>query len=589
MATYNSAQNGNWNTDATWTESGHPNANDDVMIITHDVTYDVGASAITWGNVTINSGGVLIFPTNADSTILFNVTGVLTINDGGELRAGTSTTPVSKDYDCKFHWPQGTSVRNALVLNNGGAINLYGDLDYYGSERYADLDSDWTTGQVLYITGDYSSKWQAGQKFYIHKNIQYVNYLTDSAIFTIATVGSYDGGNDRTPITISETAPGISFYAIANTHQSNLIMLSRNIEMADKDSNWDICGFNSYTERINFDNNQTADNKLINIQDVVIRGWNTSVNGGVNYKGENILFLNNYYATGQTINCQITGDIVSSYMGLYNSNNCQFTGSIACSMYSVYGGENAQITGYFIGSGYGIYFIKNAQIIGNSIGNNTGTYVIENTQITGNFINNNIGVYTIYNTKIVGDFIGNSTDIIQASQSNKYITVLEDCLFESIDRTAYEVYGNSGNFIYTISTDSHWQTPPSANDWILECIPNSYCDNFHVNQMELSPLNPIGLYCESGSNTITFKIYPIGWTTALDNDDVVLEIKYLDSASGITRTEIVNTTATYANGAWRNISVTFTAGQGGIAYCQLYMKKYESGCYLLIDPVSVVS
>ena len=107
--------------------------------------------------------------------------------------------------------------------------------------------------------------------------------------------------------------------------------------------------------------------------------------------------------------------------------------------------------------------------------------------------------------------------------------------------------------------------------------------------MELSPLNPIGLYCESGSNTITFKIYPVGWTTALDNDDVVLEISYLDSASGITRTDVVNTTATYANGAWRSVSITFTAGQDGIAYVQLYVRKYESGCYLLIDPVSVTT
>ena len=33
MGTFNSAQNGNWNTDATWAEAGHPTANDDVVII----------------------------------------------------------------------------------------------------------------------------------------------------------------------------------------------------------------------------------------------------------------------------------------------------------------------------------------------------------------------------------------------------------------------------------------------------------------------------------------------------------------------------------------------------------------------------
>ena len=124
MATYTSTQNGNWNTDATWGGGGHPTSNDDIAVIGHEVTYDAGDSAVTWGNVTINSSGILIFPTGANSTIVFNATGVLTVNSGGELRAGTSVTPIGSAYHCYFRWPQGASVRNVLVLNDGGTINI---------------------------------------------------------------------------------------------------------------------------------------------------------------------------------------------------------------------------------------------------------------------------------------------------------------------------------------------------------------------------------------------------------------------------------------------------------------------------------
>ncbi len=590
MATYNSAQAGNWNTDATWTEAGHPNANDDVMIITHDVTYDVGASAITWGNVTINSGGILIFPINADSTILFNTTGVLTINDGGELRAGTSTTCIDKAYDCKFHWPQGSASRNVLVLNDGGKIDVYGDPDYYGSERYADLDSDWTTGQILYITGNYASKWQAGQKFYIHENKQYVSYQNDGHIYTIATVGSYDSGNDRTPITISETAPTLTFNAIQDTHQSKLIMISRNVEMADPGSPWDVYGYGTYAERIQFDNNQTISNKLINIQDTIIKGWNQGIYQGYNYKGNNLVFLNNSYAVMYGNNFQITGDFVSNQYGFVAGSGHRIVGNFVSNTYGAASdGKNLQITGIFVNNQDAILSGYNFQITGDFVSNKKGLNIVSNSQVAGNFINNTHGAYRGFNNQITGDFVSNTINVDMSSSTILYNAILENCMFESTDRTAYEVYENSGNFIHTISTDSHWQTPPSTNYWILECIPNSYCDDSYVNQMELSPLNPIGVYVESGSNTITYKVYPVGWTTALDNDDIVLEVSYLDSASGITRTEIVNTTATYANGAWRSVSTTFTAGQNGIAYCQLYVRKYESGCYLLIDPVSVTT
>jgi len=627
MATYNSAQDGNFSADATWTESGHPNANDDVAIIAHAVDYDIGDSSITWNNVTINSGGILDFPINSDSSIVFNTTGILTINDGGKLSCGSEANPLGKAYKLNFYWPQGTTNRDTLVLNDGGEIALYGDPGYYGSEKYADLDSDWSAGQTLYIAGDFSSKWQAGQKFYIHQNILYSSYLTDANIFTIASVGGYDSGNDRTPITISESAPGVTFTSICEGFQSQLIMVSRNIELADPGSSWDIGSFISYAERISFDNNQGASNNLIDIREAVFRGWDYAIDGGYNFLGDNLIFISNsrgiysgtnHQITGDFIsnyrgiesgtnhqitsdfisnyrgidsgtNHQITGDFISNSRGIDSGTNHQITSDFISNYNGIYSGTNHQITSDFISNYNGIYSGTNHQITGDFISNYNGIYSGTNHQITGDFISNYNGIYSGTNHQITGDFLDNTTNVNLASNGNKYSAILEDCLMESTDRQPIRIYESAGNWLPLVSGDTNWQTPTSSNDWILEAIPNSYCKDSYCNQLELSPLNPMGQYVTSGSKTLTYKIYPVGWTTALDNDDIVLEVQYLDSASGITRTTILNTTTIYDNNAWRDLSVTFNPSQGGIIYFQVYFKKYESGCYIVIDPEPVIA
>jgi len=608
MATYNSAQAGDFSADATWTEAGHPNANDDVANIAHAVDYNIGESAITWGNITLNSGGTLEFPTTASSDLIFNTTGILTINSGGKLACGSVGTPLGTAYTLNIHWPQGAATRNTLVLNDGGEIAVFGNPDFYGSEKYADLDSDWTTGQTLYITGDFSSKWQADQKFWIHRNYQYSDYLTDADIFTIASVGAYDSGNDRTPITISEAAPEVTFSAIDEGHQSKLIMMSRNVELADPGSSWDVGGFNSYTERIKFDNNQGSSNNLIDIRDAVFRGWDKAIDGGNNFSGTNLIFANNnngitdgtnyqitgdfvsnYYGIAYGTNYQITGDFVSNNRGIYYGINYQITGDFVSNNYGILHGTNHQITGDFVSNNYGINYGTNHQITGDFVSNNYGINSGTNHQITGDFVSNNYGINSGTNYQITGDFVSNTTDIYVLSNSNKRSTILEDSTLEGANRQPIRIYQNAGNWLPAVSGDAHFQTPPSGNSWALEAIPNSYCENSYGNQLELSPLNEMALDAETGSQTLTFKIYPVGWTTALNQDDVVLEARYLDSASGITRTTVYNTTTTYANGAWRDLSVTYNPLQDGILYFQVYFRKYESGCYMLIDPIPSIT
>ena len=584
MATYNSAQNGNWNTDATWNEAGHPDGNDDVTIITHEVTYDVGVSAITWGNCTLNSGGVLIFPIGSSSKILFNATGILRVNSGGELRAGTSGAPVAAANTCLFHWPQGASARYNFILTNGGIINIYGDPTYYGSTKYADLDSDWTAGQTLYVTGDFSSTWVAGQTFYINKNAGYSSYLTDGDTFTIDTVGAYDVGNDKTPITIVEAAPEVTFAATNKGHTSKLIMSSRNVVLADPGADLIVGSVGSYTERLWFDNNQATANYNINIQDALYYGWYRCSDGGYNFQGENLVFINNVSGFYEGWNHSLNIDIISGSYGCYQGFNYLITGNLANINYAVRSGVSYKIVGDLVSNNIALNTCQNMEVVGNLVSNNVGDSGGLSDSLRGNCTANTTGINQSTKYLLKGADADNTTDVNVTNSLLKKSVVFEDCTLAAADRFNFRVYQNCGNWLPLDSGDGDWQAPPSGEAWILQATPNTNCRDSWGMQMELSPLNDMADYVTSGSKTLTVSIYPSGWASPLDQDDIVLEVKYLDSAAGVTRTTVTNTSNTYANGGWRDLQATFNPSQDGVVYFNVYLRLYESACYVLIDP-----
>lgn len=162
--------------------------------------------------------------------------------------------------------------------------------------------------------------------------------------------------------------------------------------------------------------------------------------------------------------------------------------------------------------------------------------------------------------------------------------VLENCTLDGADRFPLRVYTSGGDFLPLQSGDADWVVPPSGMNWILQATPNSYCSQDWRNQMELSPIEDMSDYVSAGSKTITFKIFPVGWATPLDQDDILLEAKYLDSVSGITRTTIVTPAGTFNNNGWRDLAVSFAPGQAGIVYFNLFIRRYELDAYVLIDP-----
>lgn len=583
MATYTTTQDGNDQSDATWGGGGHPTSNDDVRVIGHKVTYDAGVSAVTWGDITINSGGMLCFPTTQSSKVVFNSTAVLTVNSGGEIRTGTTSTvgAVGAAYTLRFEWPQGASARYVLVLNDGAIVNLQGA----DVTQYAYLDADWTSGQSFYVEGDYSSLWAAGQTFYIHVNAAYVTdgYKTQGKTYTIDSVGAYDSGNDRTQITISESAPGITFAATYESHRSKLILVTRNVVLCDPGASLAVYGYGSYTERIQADLNQTTTNRLVSFQNCLFYGWEKALDGGYNLSLNKCCFCNNYYGGHVTTGLQGSFDCVSNYIPMYSNTSFSTSGDIVSSSNSIHGCVRGAFYGEILSSLYAAtssYDIKlYGVIVSNARGAGTGSGYVYESDFIGNTLNVESSI-----ARINGNIAGGTFSIADNSRNN--VCVLEDSTISGVDRFPLRVYTNAGDILPLDSGDTDWQAPESGNSWIMQEIPNSYCtyDTF-VNQVAYSPINPMSVYAQARPTTLTFKIWPVGWTTSLDQDDVVLEVKYLDTASGITRTTVYNTSQTYANGAWRNCSVTFTPSQAGIVYFQLYFRFYQSGCYVLIDPI----
>lgn len=632
MGTFNSAGAGNWNTDATWTEAGHPTANDDIVIITHAVTYDVGVSAVTWGNCTLNSGGILIFPIAASSKMLFNATGILTVNSGGELRAGTSGAPIGSSYLCQIHWPQGAAARNVLVLNNGGKIDVYGDPVYYGSAKTAILDSQWVAGGglTLYITGDYSSKWAAGQHFIIHDFAVYASSTTDAESFEISSVGAYDAGNDKTPIVVTAAGDSDTFVVGAK-----LWMLDRNVELLDPGSSWAVNGYGAYTERIRFDNNQDIARdaaSIVNINEAIFRGWDRCPDGGDGLTCNGAVFLNNGYGLFSTIDSRMTDciaascyygvyggntfigtlDIVACYVGMTTTYNIHVGGNIVgCyigfldtknlyldgNIYSCSRGIDGNEIGILIGNvekcGYGIYDVKMLRMAGDIKDcSSAGSYFNSNFSLIGSITGNATGIFTPDGVIKIknGAFSGNTADMNSfASMSAEIAVICEDYTIGAVKKEL-EIYTNVGNIIATHSGDAHWQAPPSGESFILDFAPNSYCNIGKLEWLSLTPdiLNMMFAHVTSGVKTLTFKIYPIGWTSSINQDDIELEVLYLAGA-GVTRTRAVNITETYTNAGWRNMTVSFTTGQDGIVYFIINLKKYEAGCYILLDPEWTIS
>ncbi len=613
MATYTAVQDGNWNDPDTWGGGGYPNANADVVNTgAYKIAYNIGVSEITWGNITVAANGMLYFPVNENWKLLFTTTGVLSVASGAEIRTGTDVVPavMGENYHGKMHWPQGSSARTVFSLTSNAAVNLWGSPAFYGGEKYAYLDSDWSAGQTLYVKGDYSAKWKAGQRFWIHNNSEKFTSLTaQNKIYQIDSVSAYDDVNDRTGITIVEAAPGTLFTALnaITGWQSKLINISRNLELADPAMGYTVNAHDSYTDRIRLVVAQITSIDKLSFKDCMFVGWQYAFSGGFNVRGENLSFINNYYAISGGTSFTISGDFISNDSALSSGTTHKITGDMVANAHAL-GGTGHFVTGDFVGNtavsnnqtrvtfrgrialnNSGIGTLTDADIQADFIGNvqaisGSETRIIS---ILGNFINNTTVCYG-GRTRIYGGNVQlntNPSDSMVYANPERFV-LFENCLFDSNIRKDFMLYHNTGNILTLLDGETGYQAAPSGNQYVLQVTPNQYClRTVGPPLLSLGVIGKIVAIVPAAAVTLTYSIYPVGWTVPLTHNDIRLEVQYLDTVDKASLAIAVNTSQTYGNDGWRSVSVTFTPARAGLCYFDLIIGKYESGKSLLVDPV----
>ena len=599
MADFTSVQSGNWADGATWGNASpgtagvdYPGADGDTATVaaTHVVNYDLGDSTINFGSVTLN--GKLSFPATANSTINFADLAVLTINNGGELEVGTETVPIDGAYHTYFYWAQGAAVRYVLVLNDGGKITVYGDPAYYSSTKKLTLASAWdaSAGDTLYVTGDQSATWPVGARFYLNKGYTAgtyagtTDYQTDADIFEIASVGAYDSVNDNTPITVVAGHGSLLNFL----EGQELCIISRNVVFGDPGAPWEVYGYNVYAEHIQFDNNQSSANRLISFNSCTFAGWDRAMDRGYNYYGQDV----EYVACGRVsyggINSIINGDVISCYRGIDNDTGGEYIGEFKGCYQAVNSVTNCVIHGSCISNNWAVYGAKNISGELYCISNNTVFDSVITGSISGSFISNNSVAKNVYSLLLSGNFVDNGTDTSLVNAGTLRYVVFEDSEVYGVT-LPLRVYKNSGSYLPLQSTDTDWVAPPSGSSWILQCLPNSYCNEMPAGKLPLSPLGDMAAWATTADTSIGFNIYPVGWTTALTEAEISITARYYDAATGNSRTTVTTVTATFSNGVWSLCSASITPAQDGIVYYQLTVKAYESGAHILVDPEVQVS
>ncbi len=567
MADYISTQSGDWNTAATWGGGGHPDTNGDTATIAdgHEVDYNLGVSAIEFGNVTINAGGTLTFPTGSNSKIIFEQDAVFSIS--GTLNAGASGTPVDASYTCIFEFVNASSARDIIDIEDGSTVNIYGDPDFYGDEKYAEVKTEITldgTDDVFTVTGDYTTKWVAGQKIFVAQNCAYKGnpHLTACNIFEIESVSANGADTD---IEIVDQGGDTNTYYVGG----RVVMLSRNVIFREQSVSWAIGAYTGHNNRIDY--NKSVDEVMAVFDNCLFIGWGALwlASGGYLIT-EDVVYVNVYSS-------QIAGFQYADYISMYYA-----TASAYPMLKGVFGGISnfPYSSGVSLKGGSEVWscttLFPYSDGVAKEVKFRTFRYLVD----TGRSIL--FQRCELYNFQTLFSSSGNR---------RAGVISLENCDVDGT-LTEFEMYCAFGEILALHSGDGEWQAPDSGQAFINKMIPDTltttredYTCRFAFNQ------RPRWFaYVQSGSNTITMKVYPVGWSTgggaagALDQDDLYLKAWYLDAGSGVSVAEAVSTSQSFANGGWREISVTFTAGQAGVVYFDLLLSLYESGDYVLVDP-----
>jgi len=592
MATVATVKDGNWTDPTVWDSGSVPGAADEPHI-SHVVVDDRGNDTTKYtAHWTIEPGGELLVPYGADTVLKAGEGWKLVGKSGGKWRF-VSDTLIDSSHEYLIEIDQGSAERVVLDFEDGFEFDIRSNPAWYGGSRKFPLHQNWSSGDTLYVTGD-ATDWKAGGKIWLPRNNTAGG--TEARIYTIASVGIFDGV--KTPIQVTVSDPFFEHIANRGSVTSEVLLLNRNVFIGDIDL-WDNLQIGlSWTRRLTTSLPASAANKLGGC----LPGWIRFAKNGekIQLKDSCVIFPRYFvFFPGNIINFE--GDVIGGDWFVRNGGIIEnFLGGIhSCTTAVTYGGVIKEFvgdiaccnsivpTGGCIENFSGI--IKNCtQVVtqGGEIVNFTGdilscTHLLVYRGEIINFSGKLDGTSNILYGGIIDNFEGNfSSSAILKSFHTSRVNLINS----SVDGVLYKEFNAKlavGEIISLKHGDTEYQEPQSGEEIVYQLLPNSYCNSSIPIDLWLR----YGKNClKSGQHTLTFRIYPVGWSADLTEDDFEFWVEYYSSDTDYSRSR-VNAVHTSPNGAWRDIAVSFDHKHDGEVRFNLSLKKYESGAYVLVDPL----
>lgn len=609
MASYTSAISGEWDDSNTWTESGWPSAAGDTATITHTVTYSISAD-VELGAITINDGGTLSFNPSADTLMILGDEW-LAVNSGGTLSLGTSADIISKEYTSELYWNCTGEATAGIDLNGTGAINIFGDPDYYGTDEETFLDGDGDGTANITTLDDMSSKWNIGDELIIHKNDTYSSYDSDITQTTIVSIS----GNT---ITCNDT--------ISSDFKSKgiIVNVTRNVIIGKLNYTPDIGNENTNRFAISCDN---SGNEKFNISDCTIAGiYYIRYLNNTNYgKITRSVIRNGLYAINNSNYVQVDGGIfLTMTYSTFTANSSNFDGTkfVNCQGASNYNLRLCSFNNIYAFSTQTYLTISykctttNSHINGVAIPYNScadvesrDCYFYNNYYGTGQ-----LNAENLYINCITGkDEDGNTKSNMYDYYFHNFYEHFINCVWPASPNYLYRNLSSYQGIMYhehfnqtlndhraiaafhnSIKTDADGtgDNPTRRSGGNSTVFEIETLSNLESNNSNPTPILENQIWVGAGY-TKTFRYYIQTDYVSLPSSEIYLTAEYLGSASNanisdVTSTQSISTRSNQSD--WSQyVEVTLTQQQAGWVRLKLHVAGYESGKYIWVDPMVEVS
>ena len=608
MAAYTSTQSGNFNDVATWGGGGAPTVAADTFTVAagHTVTVNVvqtvelGISAIT---------GILKFLETANTKLTFgNVT--LTVNSGGELRMGNSTTVIGSAYLAELIFNTTGDNANGITVANGGILNAYGDPAAYGSDPVTTLAANWDSAatDTFTVVGNYTTKWLVGQEITAHK-YNYGAWGTDTARFTIAAL-TLNGAN--TNIQVSGGIPSLgTFYT-----KGRVANVTRNVKLYKLSASTAIGNYN--TNRPRLLNSNAAANDNCYMSNVQITGF-YRIDSPYNFHLLNSVVRNGYY-TIYAINAtsvgiagiEISGFIYSMNYGFYVVQNVTVSADMYCCNSCFEYFCESIVSGDVYGNNYGfssscVYTKVSGNVYSNANAFYNSDFLI--IQKAARLFKNVTLFYSTIKPICYGSIGWDKADVAAPNTNDFYFNNSKTVIlrgaklpsagltFSDRNSSAYhhikgylqsENHGqvNGAHYRYEAYGDVIRNTATvrtGGADNSIEVIPLSNCNaKRYVSVIDWGK-EWVEFAVPASAQTRTVYIKGEAWTVWPTATELWFEAEYISNATTLETTIIKSTAVLTDNTTWVAFTVSFTPAAVGIVRYRIYLGKYQASAKVYVD------